>query len=174
MENSTLENIEVLWCYRLQFFPLNILSTSAQKFMKSHFWAFYLLKRLCPAVFSDFDDEEYIYILQVSIHVFWIDILNIINALQLQQVSGIHHTVVFQKTLLVITVSRDSNSQRGPSRIGFPLSLSFITSRFSSGDVGHCYMNLVYWKPVYFKLPSARMTKRPRIPLWLQYRGQLS
>lgn len=142
--------------------------------MKSHFWAFYLLKGICPAVFSDFSDEEYIYILQVSMHVCWIDILNIINAQQLQQISGIHHSVVFQKALLVMTVFRDSNCQRGPSRTSFPLSLSFIMSRFSSRDVGHYYMILVYWKPAYFNLPSARMTKRPQIPLWLQHRGQQS
>lgn len=60
--------------------------------MKPHFWAYYILKRICPAVVSDFSDKEYIF--QVSKHVCWIDVLNIIIALHWQQVSGILHTVL--------------------------------------------------------------------------------
>lgn len=60
--------------------------------MKPHFWAYYLLKRISPAVFSDFSDKEYI--LQLSMYVCWTDVLNIIIALHWQQVSGILHTVV--------------------------------------------------------------------------------
>lgn len=60
--------------------------------MKPRFWAYYLLKRIWPAVFSDFSEKEYI--LQVSMHVCWTGVLNIIRALHEQQVSGILHTVL--------------------------------------------------------------------------------